>query len=115
MDIEKLREYCLSKKRVDETFPFGEDTLVFKVCGKMFALTSLSEPDRVSLKCEPEIALELRERYPAVKPGYHMSKKHWNTILFDGSIPEQLILDWIDHSYERVVAGLPKRLKEEIT
>jgi len=102
MNIETLREYCISKKSVTEGFPFGEDTLVFKVNGKIFALVSLDEDLRINLKCEPAFALELRERYPSVTPGYHMNKKHWNTVSLDGSAPDKEIFSWIDHSYELV-------------
>ncbi|MBL0339711.1 MAG: MmcQ/YjbR family DNA-binding protein [Bacteroidetes bacterium] len=114
MNIEELRSYCLSKKGVTESFPFDEDTLVFKVMGKMFCLTSISEPDSINLKCEPEKAIELREQYPCVQPGYHMNKKMWNTVEIDGSISKKLLKDWIDHSYNEVVAGLPKKLQIEL-
>jgi predicted DNA-binding protein (MmcQ/YjbR family) len=102
MNIESLREYCISKKNVTESFPFGEDTLVFKTDGKIFALVNLSGDLSINLKCEPSLALELRERYPAVIPGYHMNKTHWNTVNLDGSVPDREIFSWIDHSYERV-------------
>src|ERR1700736_939526 len=109
MDLEKFREYCLSKRAATEDTPFGEDTLVFKVGGKMFALASLDEvPARVNLKCDPDLALELRDRYEEVQPGYHMSKKHWNTVVLDGVIPERETRKMIDHSYELVVQSLPK-------
>jgi predicted DNA-binding protein (MmcQ/YjbR family) len=107
MNIETLREYCLSKPGVTETFPFGEDTLVFKVNGKMYALANLDGDLTVNLKCNPSLALELRERYASVIPGYHMNKKHWNTVLLDGSIPDKEVFSWIDHSYE-LVAGKAK-------
>jgi predicted DNA-binding protein (MmcQ/YjbR family) len=102
MNIEKLREYCISKSNVEEGFPFGEDTLVFKVKGKIFALANLSGDLSINLKCNPEFALELREKYSSVQPGYHMNKKHWNTILLDGTIPDPEIYTWIDHSYDLV-------------
>ena len=102
MDIESLREYCISKRDVTESFPFGDDTLVFKTGGRIFALVSLDGDLSINLKCEPSLALELRERYPAVIPGYHMNKKHWNTINLDGTIPDREVFAWIDHSYERV-------------
>lgn len=108
MNIEEFREYCLSRKGVSESFPFDESTLVFKVLGKMFALTDLTDPFSINLKCHPEKALELREHYPCVGPGYHMSKTHWNTIRVDGSVPDSLLKEWIDHSYDLVVNGLPK-------
>jgi predicted DNA-binding protein (MmcQ/YjbR family) len=99
MNIETIREYCISKKGVTEGFPFGEDTLVFKKAGKIFALVNLDGELSINLKCDPEYAIELREKYPAVKPGYHMNKTHWNTVNIDGSIPDNDILSWIDHSY----------------
>jgi predicted DNA-binding protein (MmcQ/YjbR family) len=104
MDIEALREYCIVKKDVTEGFPFGDDTLVFKRKGKIFLLANLDGDLSINLKCEPSLALELRERYPAVVPGYHMNKTHWNTIYLDGSISDREIYSWIDHSYERVMA-----------
>jgi predicted DNA-binding protein (MmcQ/YjbR family) len=108
MNIEIAREYCLSKQHSTEGMPFDDTTLVFKVKNKMFALLNLSEPHSINLKCNPEKAFELREQYEAVQPGYHMNKLHWNTIYFDGSIPDKLIKEWIDHSYELVYASLPK-------
>jgi predicted DNA-binding protein (MmcQ/YjbR family) len=114
MNIEQLREYCIAKKGVTEEFPFGETTLVFKVMGKMFALTDLGGDFTVNLKCDPELAIQLRENYSAVLPGYHMNKTHWNTIVMDGRIPSKLICEWIDHSYNLVVEGLPKKLKNEL-
>lgn len=114
MDIESYRAYCIAKPGVTEEFPFDENTLVFKVMGKMFALADVEEFISINLKCDPEQAVRLRETYEGVMPGYHMSKKHWNTILMDGSIPDQEIRDWINHSYDLVVAGLPKKLKEEL-
>ena len=114
MNIEKLRDYCLKKKGVTEGFPFGEDTLVFKVMGKMFCLTNLSPPLRVNLKCDPEKALELREEHDFVRPGYHMNKKHWNTIDLDGVVNPKLIYGWVDDSYNLVVNSLTKKLKEEL-
>ena len=102
MDIVELRDYCISKPNVTEGFPFDEDTLVFKVNGKMFALTNLTGDLTINLKCNPEKAIKLREMYPAVEPGYHMNKQHWNTIRVDGSISTSLIKEWIDHSYSLV-------------
>ena len=102
MDIESLREYCISKKNATESFPFGDDTLVFKTDGKIFALVNLDGDLSINLKCEPALAIELRERYTSVIPGYHMNKTHWNTINLDGSVPDKEIFSWIDHSYERV-------------
>ena len=113
MYIDELREYCLLKPFTDETFPFDEDTLVFKVKGKMFALISLSEPDTVNLKCDPEYAIELRERYPEVQPGYHMNKKMWNTVSLQGALDDQFIKTLIDHSFIQVVKGMPKKIQQE--
>lgn len=108
MDIEQLRDYCLSLQGVSEHFPFDETTLVFKVDGKIFVLTDLEGPLSVNLKCDPALALELREHNPCVRPGYHMNKKHWNTIDIDGSVSDALILEWINHSYG-LVAKTPKK------
>lgn len=112
MNIESLRTYCLHKKGTEESFPFDSDTLVFKVSGKMFLLISLSEPNRFNAKCEPEYAIELREQYAEVIPGYHMNKKHWNTIYMDGNIPEKKLKELIDHSFELVCSKLTKKEKE---
>jgi predicted DNA-binding protein (MmcQ/YjbR family) len=114
MNIEELRDYCLKKKGTSEGMPFGDDTLVFKVMGKMFALSNLEGDLRVNLKCDPERAIELREQYPAVIPGYHMNKQQWNTVVMDGSIPKKLIAEWIDHSYDLVVAKLTKAKQKEL-
>jgi len=114
MNIEEFREYCLSKKSVTESFPFDETTLVFKVAGKMFALTDTHDDFSINLKCDPEKAIELRERYPVVIPGYHMNKKHWNTVNIDGSIPNDLVYQWIDDSYNLIVKKLPRSLWEEL-
>jgi len=103
MNIESLREYCISKKNATESFPFGDDTLVFKTGGRIFALVNLDGDLSINLKCEPSFAIDLRERYSSVLPGYHMNKKHWNTVQLDGSIPDKEIFSWIDHSYERVI------------
>jgi len=115
LNIEAFRSYCLSKKGVTEEFPFDENTLVYKVMGKMFALTDLEQFESINLKCDPERAMQLREEFPAVLPGYHMNKKHWNTVLMDGSIPEKTIRSWIDDSYDLVVASLGKSLRQELT
>ena len=115
MNIEEFHAYCLSKKGVEETFPFDEHTLVFKVMGKMFALTSLKEEVfRVNLKCDPERAIELREEHESIIPGWHMSKKHWNTIYFEEGINNDLLCEMIDHSYDLVVKGLKKKDKETL-
>lgn len=109
MDIESLRNYCIIKAGVTEGFPFDEDTLVFKVMGKMFALVSLKKADAVNLKCDPAYALSLRETHEEIKPGYHMSKTHWNTVSLIGSLTDAFICSLIDHSYDAVVAGLSKK------
>lgn len=113
MNIEELRTYCLSKKEVTEDFPFDQDTLVFKVVGKLFALAPLERWEQgektLNLKCDPDYALELRATYESIYPGYHMSKKHWNTVnISSGELPPELIRELIDHSYELVVEKLPK-------
>lgn len=115
MNVEELRELCISKKGVTEEFPFDESTLVFKVMGKMFALVALERlPLQCNLKCDPERAVELREEYDGVIiPGYHMSKKHWNT-LFVEQLPPKLIIELIDHSYDLVAASLTKKLQQEL-
>jgi predicted DNA-binding protein (MmcQ/YjbR family) len=103
MNIESLREYCISKKNVIESFPFDDETLVFKAGEKIFALVNLYGDLSINLKCDPSLATELRERYPSVIPGYHMNKKHWNTVMIDGTIPDKEIFSWIDHSYNLVM------------
>lgn len=102
MNIETLREYCISKKNVTESFPFDEDTLVFKTKGRIFTLVNLEGDLSINLKCNPVLAIELRERYSSVKPGYHMNKKHWNTLVLNGTMSDNEILKWIDHSYDLV-------------
>lgn len=114
MDIETLREYCLQKMGVTESFPFGPDTLVFKVGGKLFLLTNLENPVSFNAKCEPERAIALREEYEEIVPGYHMSKVHWNTVSMRGRLNNSLLKELIDHSYELVYQSLPKALKAEI-
>ena len=114
MNIEELREYCLSKPAVEETFPFGPETMVFKVMDKMFLLAGMDAvPLSINVKCEPDLAIELREKYDCVMPGYHMNKKHWNTVILDSSVSDKLLRDWIDHSYHLIVLSLPKNKKEE--
>ncbi|MRI00613.1 MmcQ/YjbR family DNA-binding protein [Kriegella sp. EG-1] len=115
MNIEEFRQYCLKKKGVTEEFPFDEHTLVFKVMGKMFALSGLVRlPPQVNLKCDPDRALELREMHDGnIFPGYHMSKKHWNTLLIENLSP-QLIVELIDHSYDLVVSKMTKKLRAEL-
>jgi predicted DNA-binding protein (MmcQ/YjbR family) len=114
MNIENIREFCLSKKGVTESFPFNDTALVFKVGGKMFALLDLSEDSRgITLKCDLELALELREQYPEVTPAYHFNKRHWNTVELGGTIRESMVYGWIDDSYNLVVQSLSgKKLKE---
>ena len=114
MNIETFRDFCLSKKGVTEEFPFDEETLVFKVMGKLFALTNVDLFKSVNLKCDPEWAIELREKYDAIKPGFHMNKKHWNTIEIDGSLSDSFIRQLISHSYDLVVEKLPKAMKVEL-
>jgi predicted DNA-binding protein (MmcQ/YjbR family) len=115
MDVESFREYCLAKRGATESTPFGEDTLVFKVGGKMFALAALDEvPAKVNLKCDPDLALELRDRYEQVQPGYHMNKRHWNTVEIESGIPVAELRTMIDHSYELVVKSLPKKAREKL-
>ncbi|MBL7809706.1 MAG: MmcQ/YjbR family DNA-binding protein [Saprospiraceae bacterium] len=109
MDIETFRDYCLAKKATSEGFPFGPETLVLKVGGKMFAVTGLdSEEFTVNLKCNPDRAVELREQYPEIRPGWHMNKAHWNTVHFEGGLDSRLLRELIDHSYDLVVASLKK-------
>jgi predicted DNA-binding protein (MmcQ/YjbR family) len=114
MNIESFRDYCISKKGVTEEFPFDEQTLVFKVMGKIFALTDVDIFESINLKCHPERVPLLREQYPAVRPGYYMNKKHWNTVMIDGSISDKVLEELIDHSYEMVVAGLTKAQKQQL-
>ena len=113
MDIETLREYCLDKPGVEEALPFGPDMLVYKVNGKIFLITGLDEETlSFNVKCDPELAVELREKYDCVKPGYHMNKKHWNMIVVDGSVPNKKLIEWIDHSYQLVAKTRPQKMKK---
>lgn len=118
MNIEQLYEYCLSQKGVTEHFPFDEDTLVFKVGGKMFCLTSLkgweSGNPALNLKCNPEKAIELRAEFESIKEGYHMSKNHWNTVAFNGDVSDKMILELINDSYHLVFKSLTKKIQETI-
>lgn len=119
MDIEQLRTYCISKKEVTEDFPFDVDTLVFKVLGKVFALVGLEKWEQgkksINLKCDPEYAEELRAEYAAICPGYHMSKKHWNTVdLTMDEISPQFLCELIDHSYDMVVKGMSKKMRDSL-
>ncbi len=113
MDIESFRNYCLQKPGATEGFPFDSKTLVFKAI-KMFALTDVDSFRSVNLKCDPERAVELRETYNGVQPGYHMSKVHWNTVLIDSDVPDPLIFELVDHSYELIVKSLTKRQRDEL-
>ena len=113
MNIEDLRDYCMSKKAATESFPFDETTLVFKVMNKMFAVLELSENRRgITLKCDPERAIELREQNPEVTPAWHFNKKHWNGVSLKGSISDNQLKEWIDHSYYIIVESLPKSTRE---
>ncbi|WP_316836097.1 MmcQ/YjbR family DNA-binding protein [Pedobacter nutrimenti] len=114
MNIEELRDYCLQKPGVTEDFPFGDQTLVFKIGSKIFLLIGLEGGNRFNAKCDPERAIELREQYDAIIPGYHMNKKHWNTIYMDRMLKRSLIHELIDHSYELVLNSLPKNQRELI-
>ncbi|MBN2500770.1 MAG: MmcQ/YjbR family DNA-binding protein [Anaerolineales bacterium] len=115
MDYESVRAYCLSKVEVTEGYPFGEGTLVFKVAGRMFVLVAEdNEPLSMNLKCDPEDALALRDQYAAIEPGYHMDKKHWNTLVLDGSLSDGLVQELIDHSYDLVVRKLKVVDRERI-
>lgn len=114
MHIEEIREYCLTKKAVTESFPFDEVTLVFKVMNKIFAILSLEGNHGLSLKCDPEKAIHLREQYPAVRPGYHLNKRLWNSVQIDGSISDKLIKEWIDDSYILIIESLTNKLKIEM-
>ena len=115
MDVESFREYCLAKPGTRESTPFGEDVLVFKVAGKMFALAALDEvPATANLKCDPDLALELRDQYEQVRPGYHMNKKHWNTVEIESGIPQAELRRMIDHSYELVVKSLPRAARAKL-
>ena len=113
MNIEEYRDYCIAKKAVTESFPFDNNTLVFKVAGKMFALAGVESFEYINLKCDPERAIELRETYNAIKPGYHMNKNLWNSVYLDQDVPDPLIYELIDHSYDLIVASLTKKVRNE--
>ena len=115
MNIEQFRKYCISKKGVTEEFPFDNETLVFKVGSKIFALTNIEHFSSINLKCDPEQALLLREQHDYVIPGYHMNKKHWNTILISNNVSDKFIREWTDHSYHLVLKGLPKKEQAQIS
>ena len=114
MNIEEFRNYCLAKNGVTESLPFDNETLVFKVMNKMFGLTNIHGDFSINLKCDTEKAIELRGLYPSVLPGYHMNKKHWNTIIIDGSVNDDLLFEWIDESYNLVVENLPVKVRNEL-
>ena len=115
MNIEELREYCISKPHVEEAFPFDEETLVFKVGGKMFLLVDINgSPVHFNVKCDPERAIELREQYTFIIPGFHMNKKHWNTVTCEKGASKKLLKELIDHSYELVIQSLPKKDREKL-
>jgi predicted DNA-binding protein (MmcQ/YjbR family) len=115
MDAAELRRCCLAQTGAVETFPFGPETSVFKVGGKVFAISGLARtPLEVSLKAEPELALELRAGYAAIRPGYHLNKRHWNTVTLDGSLPDELVRDLVEDSYDLVVSALPKGTREQL-
>jgi predicted DNA-binding protein (MmcQ/YjbR family) len=115
MNIEELREYCLSKPGSTEDFPFDSEILVFRVLGKIFLLTPVSaHPAQFNAKCNPERAIELRGMYDSIKPGYHMNKQHWNTVIADGTVPQKLLLELIDHSYELIRNSLPKKQRDTL-
>ena len=114
MNIESYRGHCISKPGVTEEFPFDNVTLVFKVMGKMFALTNVDKFESINLKCDPDRSVELRASHPGITPGFHMNKKHWNTLIMDNSINDELILELINHSYDLVVKSLTRKLQEEL-
>lgn len=114
MHIEEFRDLCLSFKEVTEHFPFDENTLVFKVAGKMFALADVDEFESINLKCDPEWAIQLREMHPEIKPGYHMNKKHWNTVLVLGDLDDEFLTELVRHSYQKVVESMPKKVQERL-
>jgi predicted DNA-binding protein (MmcQ/YjbR family) len=114
MNIEELRNYCVSMKGTEEKLPFDDRTLVFYVKGKMFCLADIVDFESINVKCDPEKAVLLREQYEEVTPGYHMSKKHWNTVKTTGSIPDKQLKEWIKDSYDLVVAGLPRKIQQEL-
>lgn len=113
MFLEDVRTYCLSKKAVTEHFPFDNRTLVFKVMNKMFALMDVQDFDGINLKCDPERAIELREHYVGITPGYHMNKKLWNTVSTQEDVSDELLIELIDHSYQLIIESLPKKLRDE--
>jgi len=115
MNVEELRDYCLQLRGVTEDFPFGEDTLVFRVGGKIFLLIGLAEGNRFNVKCDPELAVELRERHSEVQPGYHMNKTHWNTVYMDGQLTYKQLCEMMAHSHELILKSLSKKIQEELS
>lgn len=114
INVESYREYCLAKPGVTEGFPFSESALVFKVMNKIFAICDIDSFEFINLKCDPERAIELRDKFEAIKPGYHMNKQHWNSVYIDGTLSDELIYELVDHSYDLIAASLPKKLREEL-
>jgi predicted DNA-binding protein (MmcQ/YjbR family) len=115
VDAAELRGWCLEQTGAVEEFPFGPETSVFKVGGKLFAISALDRmPLEVSVKCEPELAVQLRVTYAAIRPGYHLNKRHWNTVTLDGSLPDQLVRDLVEDSYDLIVSALPKRTRQQL-
>jgi predicted DNA-binding protein (MmcQ/YjbR family) len=112
MNIEEFRYYCLGLPHVEESFPFDDSTLVFMVAGKMFSMIDIAKHEYINLKCDPDRSVELRERYDGVRPGYHMNKRHWNSVYLDSDVPDAMIKELIRHSYDCVVAKLPKKIRE---
>ena len=116
MFAEEIRDFCLNKKQVEESFPFDNDTLVFKVGGKIFLLLSInSKPIQFNAKCDPDKAIELREKYSFIIPGYHMNKKHWNTLICDGAASRKLVEECINQSYDLIVSSLPKKIRQQLS
>lgn len=113
MNLEQIRAHCLAKPGVEESFPFDAETLAMKVGGKLFLLTHIDQPVSINLKCDPELAIELREKFDTILPGYHMNKKHWNTVMLQGRYGPKEIISWIDHSYNLVFNALPKKIRIE--
>ena len=114
MNTEELRDYCLQKPHTEEGMPFDQDVLVFKAGGKIYLLTSLKQGNRFNVKCDPERAIELREQYAEVQPGYHMNKTNWNTVYMDGTLTRKQLCEMIDHSYELILNSLPKKIKSTL-
>ena len=114
MDLEQCRDFCLSLKETKEGFPFDDRTIVFTVKGKMFCLTDIETFEYINIKCDPEEAIELRERYDSVTPGFHMNKNHWNSVKIRGNIPDKTLKEWITNSYNLIVLSLPKKVRGDL-